>query len=871
MQSDEPSLDKIWLAQLFPSAAPGNLASSGVGRWPSRLHAAGPTSPPPVAAAAAATAAAGAAAAATAAGWPASAPGAIVGGVGVSRQTSIDLADYDVIELLGEWSEDGSEGQPPDEGQAGSDSDVIIVGSSSEGDEPELQHEQLEQEEEEEEEKQVLLPSGTQRPQGSQAWPWLRKPATQQQQQQQVQPAQPDAVLQQQQEVKKAVSRLLRSSKPLHPSPQQRHLQEQDAAAAATQQLLSKQLPPSLSAGRGSERGATAAAEGPPAAAGKGSNHLLRFTRDSKTTTAAAAAGEHQQPAAPVPRATKRVKHPAGSSSAAALHGQDEEKQQQGVGSREGSADADVGSLWPAEWKDVKGMHVPEPFPVNRFNRPPLRPRKPAAAPAGLSKGEQARMELLGRGPAADSDAEEAALAAELIAAAVVSHGRRGASTAGRQHQHQQQGQGQDRNSSRLGSGRHDGVSAAGRAALHRAAAALVQQQRQAQEPELLLQRMQQRRQEEQQQALLRQQQQQAREERRKQLEAARAAEAAAAASAQKQSKQQLAAGRAGIALVSDDALFKQAAAAAAAAHRPRPAQPVRTITSVRHQGPLFLRSSRGPPAMGFGAPRATAPARRYPVLRVEDVWAELLSWGYQDAVGSSGQGGSTAAAAAAAATRRLLEEGRVPLRFTSVGHYCAVFRGLLLEELRAGLAAAHEEHVAGSTSSSNSASNSRGGGFKSMPLVVDSVQRQSKVFVVTAHVDTSGLQPRERDSPRSEDFVLLTRVQLGSGADLSEERLPRSHLSALVVEASNLQMGLRQITLHVAPAAGGSQAMTAFWQDQLRPGNPLWVTVISSLVPNFREFQVGCTRQPQLRVAGVTGAGVLGVRSLLPCDYIAS
>jgi hypothetical protein len=828
MQSDEPSLDKIWLAQLFPSAAPGNLASSGVGSWPLRLHGtkAGPTSPP-AAAAAAAAGTGTAAAAAAAAGRPASASGAGAEGAGVSRQTSIDLADYDVIELLGEWSEEGSEGQPPDEGQAGSDSDVIIVGSSSEDGEPEQQLEQ-----EEEDETEVLLPSGTQRQQGSQAWPWLRKPASQQQQQ--VESAQPDAVLQQQLEVKKAVSRLLHSSKQLYPSPQQqRQVQQQIAAAAATQQL-----PPSLSAGRGAEKSAAAAAGDAPA--GKGSDHLLRFTRASKTTTAAAVAAEgQQQPAAPAPRASKRVQRPADASSAAGLHGreqQQQQQQQQGVGSREGSADADVDSLRPEEWRDVKGVHAPELYPVHRYNRPPVRPRKQAVPAAGLSKGEQARMELLGRGPAADSDAEEAALAAELIAAAGVSHGRRGASSAVRQHQ--QQGQGRDRNNSRLGSGRHDGVSSAGRAALHRAAAALVQQQRQAQEPELLLQRMRQRRQEEQQQALIRRQQQQAREERRKQLEAARAAEAAAAASAKQQDKQQPAAGRgAGIALVSDDALFKQAAAAAAA-NRPRPAAAVRTITTVRHQGPLFLRSSRGPPTMGFGAPRA--PARQYPVLRIKDVWAELLSWGYQGAVGSSGQGGSSAAAAAAAATRKLLEEGRVPLRFTCVGHYCAVFRGLLLEELRAGLAAAHEEHVSGSTSSSSSsAGNARGGGFSSLPLVVDSVQRQSKVSVVTAHVDTSGLQPREKDSPRSEDFVLLTRVQLGSGSELAEDRLPRSHLSGLVVEASNLQQGLRQITLHVAPAAGGSQAMAAYWSDQLKPGNPLWVTVISSLVPNFREFQV--------------------------------
>jgi hypothetical protein len=72
----------------------------------------------------------------------------------------------------------------------------------------------------------------------------------------------------------------------------------------------------------------------------------------------------------------------------------------------------------------------------------------------------------------------------------------------------------------------------------------------------------------------------------------------------------------------------------------------------------------------------------------------------------------------------------------------------------------------------------SGGGSFQCLPLVIDSVARQSSIHVVTARVDTSGLGPRERDSPRERDFVLLTKVALGSAADMADERLPRSHLS---------------------------------------------------------------------------------------------
>jgi hypothetical protein len=82
--------------------------------------------------------------------------------------------------------------------------------------------------------------------------------------------------------------------------------------------------------------------------------------------------------------------------------------------------------------------------------------------------------------------------------------------------------------------------------------------------------------------------------------------------------------------------------------------------------------------------------------------------------------------------------------------------------------------------------------------------------------------------------------VQLAIGSDLGEERLPRSHLSGLVVDTTTLQPGLRQVTLHVVPESAGSEVMAQFWRQLLAPRSELWVSVITSLVPNFREFQVG-------------------------------
>lgn len=80
-----------------------------------------------------------------------------------------------------------------------------------------------------------------------------------------------------------------------------------------------------------------------------------------------------------------------------------------------------------------------------------------------------------------------------------------------------------------------------------------------------------------------------------------------------------------------------------------------------------------GGPRGSSDAAAAAAPARQYPPIKQEDVEHELLAWGFLEAIGSS----SSEAAVAAARARRqaLVEEGRVPLRFDSRGHYCHVFR----------------------------------------------------------------------------------------------------------------------------------------------------------------------------------------------------
>eukprot|EP00879_Flechtneria_rotunda_P007634 GHRR01008006.1.p1 GENE.GHRR01008006.1~~GHRR01008006.1.p1 ORF type:complete len:1552 (+),score=731.37 GHRR01008006.1:78-4658(+) len=314
---------------------------------------------------------------------------------------------------------------------------------------------------------------------------------------------------------------------------------------------------------------------------------------------------------------------------------------------------------------------------------------------------------------------------------------------------------------------------------------------------------------------------------------------------------------RAGIKLLSEDALFQQAATASAAANtKPNKLAAAFPGATVRHSSVLTLsgptkwfqvlragksgllpRRGLGAGALGGQGPPAL---KQYPPLNMADVIADILKWGYPGAnSGRSRQGESTAAAP----KKLLLKNGEVPLAFESRGHYCNVFKGLLLEELRAGLASAHQELM---SVGGNASGRAGAGSFKCMQFMIDSVQRvDNNVLSVTAWVNTSSLPDWDRESPRVEDYIVVTKVQLASAAELAPDKLPRSHLAALVRDAASSNIrGYRLVTLWVCPSSSGSQLMTDHWKQLLISQMQLWLTVVTSLVPSFREFQALCAVQ---------------------------
>jgi hypothetical protein len=217
-----------------------------------------------------------------------------------------------------------------------------------------------------------------------------------------------------------------------------------------------------------------------------------------------------------------------------------------------------------------------------------------------------------------------------------------------------------------------------------------------------------------------------------------------------------------------------------------------------------------------------------YPKVTMEDIQQDIVAWDYLDIVGSRGQ---------KAAVQRL-KGLTVPLKFDCAAQYVWTFKQLLLEELRSEVAAAHEE----------ASSSSRGGGggsrLKCQPCKLLHVQRQSKVWVVTALVGSpdaaAGDGWGDNRFPRMDDLLLLTKVPLVQGGDLVEGSLPGNHLLALVTEAASESPGCRRVTFRVSPESAANATRQEHWQSLLsQQGMMLHVTLLTSLVTKVREFQV--------------------------------
>jgi hypothetical protein len=195
---DCPGLDKLWLAQLLPDAAPASLSRSGLGSWPSRLvsppgsssavqqqqlNAFGVTSP--------------AAAGAVAKDHPSAADAGkerYDEPLGRDAAPAVDLVDLtlDDEEWVGQWQSDEEAGhsseeegqqqqqQQHDELDADYDDGIVVIDDEEEEDGDQLRQQQQQRSFEDDE--QQLSPRQQLH---SSSWPWLSSAWQQQQRQKQ--------------------------------------------------------------------------------------------------------------------------------------------------------------------------------------------------------------------------------------------------------------------------------------------------------------------------------------------------------------------------------------------------------------------------------------------------------------------------------------------------------------------------------------------------------------------------------------------------------------------------------------------------------------------------------------------------------------
>ncbi|KAK9830550.1 hypothetical protein WJX72_012414 [[Myrmecia] bisecta] len=223
---------------------------------------------------------------------------------------------------------------------------------------------------------------------------------------------------------------------------------------------------------------------------------------------------------------------------------------------------------------------------------------------------------------------------------------------------------------------------------------------------------------------------------------------------------------------------------------------------------------------------RVAQPAAEPPpqaALTVEQVQQELLAWDYFALLAGKTGGGAA------------LMGGKVPKAFSSIGHYTRVFRGLLLEELRAHVQKAHEDwsKLKGRSESSS----------LSFPLQLRENQKHSVLHNMVFSQDCA-----DRDHYcRAEDLLLLTRRPLAALPAEKDDKVPSVHLLGLVMKAERDEAsGGRSRNVHVIANLGtevvgrDAQRLEAA-QKALLQGTTWHVTRIMSWTPHLRQFLALC------------------------------
>uniref|UniRef100_A0A7S3VNR9 AAA+ ATPase domain-containing protein n=1 Tax=Dunaliella tertiolecta TaxID=3047 RepID=A0A7S3VNR9_DUNTE len=207
----------------------------------------------------------------------------------------------------------------------------------------------------------------------------------------------------------------------------------------------------------------------------------------------------------------------------------------------------------------------------------------------------------------------------------------------------------------------------------------------------------------------------------------------------------------------------------------------------------------------------------------MDDLHAAILSWDLRKDV---------LLPSSAAPSLGLPQSAQLPPKpgsFSSMQQYADAFRDLLMEELRASIAAAADDLAAGSTS------------LNCFPVFLKHMRQVNTTQVLTLTAEGASVS--------SLDLLLLTKQPLANAAALSTaaaaaepdgvSSLPTLRTLGLVVEASTSQ-GQRELQCKVVPPQASSSDRCKLHQTLL-PGTTWHATVIHSLTPNMREFQALC------------------------------
>ncbi|GIM05142.1 hypothetical protein Vretimale_9587 [Volvox reticuliferus] len=171
--------------------------------------------------------------------------------------------------------------------------------------------------------------------------------------------------------------------------------------------------------------------------------------------------------------------------------------------------------------------------------------------------------------------------------------------------------------------------------------------------------------------------------------------------------------------------------------------------------------------------------------------------------------------------SRAALERGTVPVHFTSLEQYTNIFRALLIEELSASVRSSVEELASGSAPPPG------------VQGIVTSVARTDDVHSLTFRAEDCGPTSERRETCRLDDLLLVTSKPLKDAKAVAQP--PGPWVLAVVREVTK-EGGCSMVTVQAC-----LNQPSGCISGMMLPSSKWNLTVLHSLVPQFREFTALC------------------------------